>query len=301
MKVYTIGFTQKTAERFFDLLRSAGVKRVVDVRLNNTGQLAGFSKRDDLIFFLGELCGIEYVHVPELAPTKDILEALIAGRTSVVFVPEPGFIKLFNGRDLTGWAGRSEHWSVKDRAITGITTRENPARGNNFLIARDGGENRIVDDFELRFSYRIIANNDSGFANSGMQYRSAARDNYVVAGYQADFEAGSTFSGILYDEGGGAGGRGIMAQRGQSVVWTADGDREVTGPIPTSPGVTGISFYAPSIGLSGPDRDSGGNPEKVLGERAERTWCNSFSGTTGRSPSWTSFELSASRRRRGGR
>jgi len=75
MKVYTIGFTQKKAEQFFDLLRRADVKRIVDVRLNNTGQLAGFSKRDDLVFFLKELCGIEYVHIPELAPTKDILDA----------------------------------------------------------------------------------------------------------------------------------------------------------------------------------------------------------------------------------
>jgi uncharacterized protein (DUF488 family) len=75
MKVFTIGFTQKKAQRFFDLLRKANVKRVVDVRLNNTGQLAGFAKRDDLIFFLRELGGIEYSHVPELAPTQDILDA----------------------------------------------------------------------------------------------------------------------------------------------------------------------------------------------------------------------------------
>ena len=75
MNVFTIGFTQKSAANFFELLQNAGVKRVVDVRLNNTGQLAGFSKRDDLIFFLKELCGIDYVHIPELAPTKEILDA----------------------------------------------------------------------------------------------------------------------------------------------------------------------------------------------------------------------------------
>lgn len=75
MKVYTIGFTQKTAQRFFDLLRGSDVKRVVDVRLNNTGQLAGFAKRDDLVFFLRELGGIEYVHVPDLAPTQELLDA----------------------------------------------------------------------------------------------------------------------------------------------------------------------------------------------------------------------------------
>ncbi len=75
IQIYTIGFTQKTAQAFFSKLRDAGVRRIVDVRLNNTSQLAGFSKRDDLVFFLREIAGIEYVHLPELAPTKDILDA----------------------------------------------------------------------------------------------------------------------------------------------------------------------------------------------------------------------------------
>jgi uncharacterized protein (DUF488 family) len=75
MNVFTIGFTEKPAKRFFELVKGSGTKRVVDVRLNNTGQLAGFSKRDDLIFFLREICQVDYVHVPELAPTADILDA----------------------------------------------------------------------------------------------------------------------------------------------------------------------------------------------------------------------------------
>ena len=75
IQIYTIGFTQKTAQAFFSKLRDAGVQRIVDVRLNNTSQLAGFSKRDDLVFFLREIAGIEYVYLPELAPTKDILDA----------------------------------------------------------------------------------------------------------------------------------------------------------------------------------------------------------------------------------
>ena len=75
MKAYTIGFTQKSAQQFFGLLRNANIKRVVDVRLNNTGQLAGFSKQDDLAFFLHELGGIDYIHIPDLAPTQDILDA----------------------------------------------------------------------------------------------------------------------------------------------------------------------------------------------------------------------------------
>ena len=74
MKLFTIGFTKKPAERFFGLLRGSGAKRVVDVRLNNVSQLAGFAKRDDLRYFLTEICGMGYVHLPELAPTKEILE-----------------------------------------------------------------------------------------------------------------------------------------------------------------------------------------------------------------------------------
>ena len=74
MKVYTIGFTKKSARKFFESLKQSGAKRVVDVRLNNVSQLAGFAKRDDLKFFLKQVCDMDYVHVPELAPTKEILD-----------------------------------------------------------------------------------------------------------------------------------------------------------------------------------------------------------------------------------
>lgn len=75
MKVFTIGFTKKNAEQFFGRLNQAGLSRVIDTRLNNVSQLAGFTKKDDLRFFLKEVLGIEYVHMPILAPTKDILDA----------------------------------------------------------------------------------------------------------------------------------------------------------------------------------------------------------------------------------
>jgi uncharacterized protein (DUF488 family) len=75
VEIYTIGFTQKTAGEFFGQLRTAGIRRVIDVRLNNTSQLARFTKREDLPFFLRELCGAEYLHEPLLAPTQDILDA----------------------------------------------------------------------------------------------------------------------------------------------------------------------------------------------------------------------------------
>jgi uncharacterized protein (DUF488 family) len=75
IETFTIGFTNKSAEDFFTKLREAGVRRLLDVRLNNSSQLAGFAKRDDLRFFLKTLDGIEYEHLIELAPTKHILDA----------------------------------------------------------------------------------------------------------------------------------------------------------------------------------------------------------------------------------
>jgi len=80
MKLTTIGFTKKSAQQFFELLRASGVKRIVDVRLNNTSQLAGFAKSADLAWFARELCGIDYVHVPILAPTKELLSGYRQGR-----------------------------------------------------------------------------------------------------------------------------------------------------------------------------------------------------------------------------
>jgi uncharacterized protein (DUF488 family) len=73
MKIFTIGFTKKSAETFFTRLQKAGVKRLIDIRLNNVSQLAGFAKRDDLRYFTKAICGIEYVHLLDLAPTADIL------------------------------------------------------------------------------------------------------------------------------------------------------------------------------------------------------------------------------------
>jgi uncharacterized protein (DUF488 family) len=74
MIIHTIGFTQKTAQEFFELLRRSGASRLVDVRLNNVSQLAGFSKRDDLRYFLRTILGMDYVHLPLLAPTQEILD-----------------------------------------------------------------------------------------------------------------------------------------------------------------------------------------------------------------------------------
>jgi uncharacterized protein (DUF488 family) len=74
MKLFTIGFTKKSARTFFTKLRESGAQRVVDVRLNNVSQLAGFAKKDDLQFFLREICHMDYVHLPILAPTAEMLD-----------------------------------------------------------------------------------------------------------------------------------------------------------------------------------------------------------------------------------
>ena len=138
---------------------------------------------------------------------------------------EKGFLRIFNGKDLTGWDGNPKLWSVKDGAITGQTTAENPAKGNTFLIWTNG----TLTDFELRCSFKLVPGDDKGFANSGIQYRSKVLDpdNWVVGGYQADMEAGPTYTGILYEEQM----RGILALRGEKVVLGKDGKKQVVGSV----------------------------------------------------------------------
>lgn len=74
MEIYSIGFTQKSASQFFDTLKHNAIERLLDVRLNNTSQLAGFAKQADLTYFLREICGVVYEHEPLLAPTQEMLD-----------------------------------------------------------------------------------------------------------------------------------------------------------------------------------------------------------------------------------
>ena len=123
---------------------------------------------------------------------------------------EQGFKPLFDGKSLEGWEGREGFWSVKDGCITG-QTKEAFGGPNTFLVWKGGD----VSDFELRCEYKIVG------GNSGIQYRSKLMDPrlFIVGGYQADFEAGTTYSGINYEERG----RGILAQRGTRVTLTGEG------------------------------------------------------------------------------
>ncbi|MEL0005159.1 MAG: DUF1080 domain-containing protein [Opitutales bacterium] len=119
---------------------------------------------------------------------------------------------LFNGKDLEGWDGNPLHWSVEDGAIVGVNTKENPTKGNTFLIWKGGN----LKDFDLTLECKI----DSG--NSGIQYRSFIKpgehDGWRIGGYQADFESGDKYSGICYGEAF----RGILCMRGDRTTLSRD-------------------------------------------------------------------------------
>lgn len=110
MDVTTIGFTKTTAEDFFGRIRSAGVKRILDVRLHNTSQLAGFAKSDDLAFFLKTICGAGYVHEPLLAPTEEIMTA---------FKKQKGDWDIFQNDFLSLMAERQVESHFKPEAFDG--------------------------------------------------------------------------------------------------------------------------------------------------------------------------------------
>jgi len=147
--------------------------------------------------------------------------AFFAGALVLNAAQEAGFKSLFNGTDLSGWEGNPALWSVDNGAINGKTgtDADNKISHNTFLVYT----NALVDNFELRFSYKITPT-----GNSGIQYRSKVIEKGkfgpIVAGYQADFEGGKTYSGILYEERL----RGILAQRGQkTVIKEVDGKTKV--------------------------------------------------------------------------
>ncbi len=139
--------------------------------------------------------------------------------------PEASDMKvLFNGKDLTGWDGDPKLWSVKDGILRGETTKDNPAKGNTFILWKDG----TTKDFDLRLSFRMNAAN-----NSGIQYRSKhitegkVNNAWVVRGYQHELRNEKKMpntSGFIYDEGGK---RGRICLAGERAVWTAEGKKDV--------------------------------------------------------------------------
>jgi uncharacterized protein (DUF488 family) len=129
MKLFTIGFTKKTAEQFFSTLSSANVKTLIDVRLNNVSQLAGFSKRKDLQYFLRVICGVEYLHLPELAPTPEILDEY-RNRSHDWRDYEAQFLSLLRKRKVAQTLDRK----VFDRACL-LCSEDKPSQCHRRLVA----------------------------------------------------------------------------------------------------------------------------------------------------------------------
>jgi hypothetical protein len=160
---------------------------------------------------------------------RTLLLPLLTGLAALLLFPGTGAAQsdesrpLFNGKDLTGWDGNPDLWSVQDGAIVGQSTPEKPAKTNSFLIWR-GGELR---DFELRASFKI----ENG--NSGVQYRSKDLGNWSMAGYQCDIRSPAfdakdpkNCTGKIYSE---REGRGQMAFGGEKSVYGKDGVKTVAG------------------------------------------------------------------------
>jgi uncharacterized protein (DUF488 family) len=129
MKVFTIGFTKKSAERFFSKLRTSGAKRVVDVRLNNVSQLAGFAKKEDLKYFLHEICGMDYIHLPVLAPTQEMLDGYKKAKGDWE-VYENRFVELMKTRRIDETVGKDV---IADGCL--LCSEEKPTYCHRRLVA----------------------------------------------------------------------------------------------------------------------------------------------------------------------
>ena len=125
MTIYTLGFTQKNAAEFFNLIRSNGIEVLIDIRLNNKSQLAGFTKGTDLSFFLKEICNCKYQHCIEFAPTKDILDNYKKGSISWSEY-EKSFIPLITQRNVVDSFikkfGNYPDWNTKLSALFLVST-----------------------------------------------------------------------------------------------------------------------------------------------------------------------------------
>jgi len=130
-----------------------------------------------------------------------------------------GWINLFNGKDLSGWEGLEGYWSVVDGAIQCSETAEKSKQTDLILLCSKDNPEKFAN-FEIHYSFKWVT--PSG--NSGLQIRGKIDNAEAlhVGGYQADIDPGNSYTGIIYDEGGVAGGRGIMSKRGEKTVWDAE-------------------------------------------------------------------------------
>jgi uncharacterized protein (DUF488 family) len=131
MKIYTIGFTKKSAQTFFEILRQNGVQRLVDIRLKPSGQLSGFAKKDDLPYFLDRLAGrCAYLHMPELAPSEEILNNYRVTKDWLLYVVQ--FQALMDQRGIPDTLERA---SFEKQASCLLCSEDNPRQCHRRLVA----------------------------------------------------------------------------------------------------------------------------------------------------------------------
>jgi hypothetical protein len=139
---------------------------------------------------------------------------LVAVRAPAPPVSDDGFVSMFNGKDLSGWEGMPDGWTVRDGILIGESTPEKPCTRSHYLYWK-GAE---PSEFEMRFSWRL-----TGEANSGVQFRSEPRSQWDTWGFQADMDSAGAYIGALYHH-----ARGLVAQRGEKVVIDASGGKSVS-------------------------------------------------------------------------
>lgn len=146
-------------------------------------------------------------------------------KTEIPAAGPDGWISLFNGKDLAGWEGLEGYWSVADGAIQCTETKENSKQSDLILLASKDNPEKFAN-FELRYQFKWV----TPTGNSGVQFRGKIDNAKTlhVGGYQADLDPGNGYTGIIYDESGVAGGRGIMSKRGEKTVWDAENKRTGT-------------------------------------------------------------------------
>ncbi|HLJ96194.1 MAG TPA: family 16 glycoside hydrolase [Gemmataceae bacterium] len=195
--------------------------RLSDISLMPTGLLDSFQAEDilDLMAYVLSRGDRNHVMFQQASTPTD------TGRISMGDLPEPdadGFIRLFNGKDLTGWEGLEGYWSVKDGILEGSETREK-SKQTFLVLSASKADPKKFANFELHFQYKFA----TPAGNSGLQFRSKILDEktFRVGGYQADFDANAQYDGGFYDEAGVAGKRGIMANRGFKTTWDSANKR----------------------------------------------------------------------------
>jgi len=144
MKIYTIGYTKRPAKEFFGTLKKYGMSQVVDIRENNTSQLAGFTKKDDLIFFVKEILKASYIHLPELAPDREIRENYKKSKDWQEY--ESNFLRLMEKRGAISWLKQNGDIFIEPFVL--LCSEPLPDRCHRRLVAELLKEN-IFHDVEI--------------------------------------------------------------------------------------------------------------------------------------------------------